>query len=82
MSRSHEPGERPEPTEERDTPVSAHVDATGSAILASLLTGPAVFGGLAWLLAQWTGFPLLLPVGMLVGMGLSLYVIWLRYGKH
>ncbi len=53
----------------------------GSTILAYLLTGPALFGGLAWLLSEWTGVTFFLPIGILVGMALSLYIIWLRYGK-
>ena len=60
---------------------SAQADAMGSTILAYLLTGPALFGGLAWLLSEWTGVTFFLPIGILVGMALSLYIIWLRYGK-
>lgn len=56
-------------------------DAMGSTIIAYLLSGPALFGGLGWLLAQWLGTTFFLPVGILLGMALSLYVIWLRYGR-
>ena len=70
---SVEPGSGPSP--------SAQADAMGSTILAYLLTGPALFGGLAWLLTEWTGATFFLPIGIMVGMALSLYIIWLRYGK-
>ena len=47
------------------------VDAVDSA-------GVALLG---WLADRWLGTGFLLPVGMLAGMALSLYVVWLRYGK-
>lgn len=56
-------------------------DAMGSTIIAYLLSGPALFGGLGWLLSQWLGTTFFTPVGILLGMALSLYVIWLRYGR-
>jgi F0F1-type ATP synthase assembly protein I len=49
---------------------------------AYLLTGPLVYGGLGWLLDSWFGTEFLLPVGIVGGMGLSLYLIWFRYGTH
>jgi F0F1-type ATP synthase assembly protein I len=49
---------------------------------AYLLTGPLVYGGLGWLLDNWFGTEFLLPVGIVGGMGLSLYLIWFRYGTH
>lgn len=53
--------------------------ATG--VLAYLIGGPVTFGGLGWLLDAWweTGFAV--PVGLVVGMGLSLWVVLLRYGS-
>lgn len=56
-------------------------DAMGSTIIAYLVTGPALFGGLGWLVDRWLGTPFFVPVGILSGMALSLYVIWLRYGR-
>jgi hypothetical protein len=53
----------------------------GSTIIAYLLTGPALFGGVGWLLDRWLGTALFVPVGILSGMALSIYVIWLRYGR-
>lgn len=50
-------------------------------VIGYLLGGPLAFGGLGllgdWLLDTW----FLLPVGAVLGMGLSLYTIWLRYGR-
>jgi hypothetical protein len=49
---------------------------------AYLLTGPFTFGGIGWLIDRWAGTGWLLPVGIVGGMALSLYLIWFRYGTH
>lgn len=56
-------------------------DAMGATIIAYLITGPMVFGGLGWLLATWLDLRFFIPVGVLIGMTLSIYTIWLRYGR-
>lgn len=55
-------------------------DTTGSTITAYLISGPALFGGIGWAFSYWLGtlFPVVL--GLLIGMGLAIYVIWVRYG--
>lgn len=55
-------------------------DQTSASVIAYLITGPAVFGGLGLLLDGWLGTGFLVVLGLLGGMALSLYVIWLRYG--
>lgn len=55
-------------------------DAMGSTVLAHLITGPVLFGGLGWLLDRWLGITVFVAIGIILGMGLSLYIIWLRYG--
>lgn len=59
---------------------TARADAMGSTVLAYLITGPLLFGGLGWLADRWLGVTLFIAVGIIGGMGLSLYTIWLRYG--
>ncbi len=49
---------------------------------AYLLSGPLVYGGLGWLVDRWLGTGFLLPVGLVAGMALSLYLIWFRYRTH
>jgi hypothetical protein len=49
---------------------------------AYLLAGPLLYGGIGLLLDRWWGTSFLLPVGIVAGMGLSLYLIWFRYGTH
>lgn len=60
---------------------AAQADALGATVLAYLITGPILFGGIGWLLDRWMGTSLLVAVGALAGMALSLYTIWLRYGS-
>lgn len=57
-------------------------DQTSANVLAYLISGPATFAGLGWLLDQWLGTGFLVLIGMLGGMAMSLYVIWLRYGTQ
>ncbi|MFC7489527.1 MULTISPECIES: hypothetical protein [unclassified Knoellia] len=59
---------------------TARADALGATVIAYLLTGPAVFGAIGWGLDQLLGTGFILVIGILAGMALSLYVIWLRYG--
>ncbi|MGA8048025.1 MAG: AtpZ/AtpI family protein [Dermatophilaceae bacterium] len=60
---------------------SFQADAMGATMIAYLVTGPALFGGLGWLLDRLLGLGVFTPIGVLTGMALSLYTIWLRYGR-
>lgn len=53
----------------------------GTGVLAYLLAGPLTFGGIGWALDWWLDTTFLLPVGVVLGMTLAMYTIWLRYGK-
>ena len=50
--------------------------------LAYVLAGPLTFGSVGWGLDQLLGTSFLLPLGILAGMALSLYVVWVRYGSQ
>jgi hypothetical protein len=42
----------------------------------------AVYGGIGWLVGRWTGYSaVLFPVGLLVGLGLTLALVIFRYGR-
>ncbi|KGN39321.1 membrane protein [Knoellia subterranea KCTC 19937] len=48
--------------------------------MAYLITGPAVFGAIGFGLDKLLGTGFIVVLGILAGMALSLYTIWLRYG--
>jgi ATP synthase protein I len=51
-------------------------------IFGYLLSGLLFWGGVGWGLDRWLGTSYLLLVGLLVGMGASLYLVWLRFGRE
>jgi ATP synthase protein I len=51
-------------------------------IFGYLLSGLLFWGGVGWGLDSWLGTSYLLLVGLLVGMGASLYLVWLRFGRE
>lgn len=56
-------------------------DRMASDVTAYLISGPALFGFLGWLLGGQIGAQrLLILLGILLGMTLSMYLVWLRYG--
>jgi F0F1-type ATP synthase assembly protein I len=53
---------------------------TGWTVFSYLLAGMAAYGGIGWLIGRTVHVPLLFPVGMLVGLGISIGFIIYRYG--
>ena len=51
-------------------------------VVSYLITGPVMFGGIGMGLDHWLGTSWLVAVGILGGMALSLYVVWVRYGTQ
>jgi hypothetical protein len=51
-------------------------------VVSYLITGPVMFGALGWGLDTWLGTSWLVPVGIVGGMALSLYLVWFRYGTQ
>lgn len=56
-------------------------DRLGATVTAYLVTGPVLYAALGGLADRWLGTGFLLPVGLMAGMALSMYIVWLRYGK-
>lgn len=54
--------------------------AKGMSILSYLVGGIIFYGGLGFLGAQLLGLTFLIPVGIFIGVGLSSYLIIVRYG--
>jgi F0F1-type ATP synthase assembly protein I len=53
---------------------------TGWAVIGTMISGMAVWGGAGWLLDRWLGIPVLFPVGIILGMAVSIYVVVVKYG--
>jgi F0F1-type ATP synthase assembly protein I len=53
---------------------------TGWAIVGTMLSGMAVWGGAGWLLDRWLDTRVFAPVGILLGMAAAIYVVVVRYG--
>jgi len=64
----------------KPSPGSKGVDQ-GWAVLSTLISGFAVFGGIGWLLDQWWGTRLMTPLGLLVGMSLGIYAVVMQFGR-
>lgn len=67
-SQGHGQGQEPAPPQESD----------GWRILSYMLGGMILYGGLGWLVSRWTGIAVLFPVGMILGLGLSIAMIVFR----
>jgi len=45
-----------------------------------MLSGMAVWGGAGWLLDRWLDIKVFLPVGILLGMAVAIYLVVVKYG--
>ena len=54
---------------------------TGYTIFSYLIAGMLAYGGIGWLIGHFTHVSLLFPIGMLVGLAISLGWIIYRYGR-
>jgi F0F1-type ATP synthase assembly protein I len=55
--------------------------STGWAVFSYLIAGMAAYGGIGWLIGRAVHAAILFPLGMLVGLGISLGYIIYRYGR-
>jgi ATP synthase protein I len=56
-------------------------ESDGWQILSYMLGGMILYGGVGWLVARWTGIALLFPLGMILGIGLSVALIIFRFTR-
>jgi ATP synthase protein I len=54
---------------------------TGWTVTSYLLAGMAAYGGIGWLIGRAVHVALLFPLGMLVGLGISLGYVIYRFGR-
>jgi len=50
-------------------------------IVGYLLSGLIIWGGIGWGFDQWLGTNYFLLIGLLLGAGASIYLVWLRFGR-
>ena len=53
----------------------------GWKIFSSMIAGMVLYGGIGWLVGHWTGISILFPVGMIIGIVLSILMIIFRYTR-
>jgi len=67
-------GPRPDPPPVRE--------GTGWAVVSYLIGGMLLYGGIGWLAGRWTHIAALFPIGLLLGIGLSLALIIFRFTRQ
>ncbi|ANS78651.1 hypothetical protein SGUI_1255 [Serinicoccus hydrothermalis] len=70
------------PRDDRDEGGQSPETSMGTSVISYLLAGPILFGGIALLVGRWIGQDWVVAVGILAGMALSIYIIWVRYGTQ
>jgi F0F1-type ATP synthase assembly protein I len=57
--------------------------STGLAISATMLAGPAVWGGIGYLIDSLAGTgKVFMAIGMIVGAAGAAYIVYLKYGRQ
>jgi F0F1-type ATP synthase assembly protein I len=72
---------RQEPETEPERPSRPAREADGWQILSYMLGGMILYGGIGWLISHWTGIAVLFPLGMILGVGLSVAMIIFRFTR-
>ena len=62
--------------------VGATNRGTGSEVASYLIAGLLAYGGIGWVVAHFTHIELFLPIGMVVGVALSLGWVVYKYGRQ
>jgi ATP synthase protein I len=65
-----------------DGPHGPHGLGVGWSVFSYLIAGMVAYGGIGWLVGRAVHVAALFPVGMLVGLGISLSYIIYRYGRQ
>lgn len=76
---SHEHEAKREPTVQAAADTAPSGDPAN--VIAYLLAGPLTFGGIGWALDHWLSTSFFIVVGLLAGLAMAFYIIWIRYGK-
>ncbi|MGH3300636.1 MAG: hypothetical protein ACRDOK_02950 [Streptosporangiaceae bacterium] len=65
------------PAPEQPTPNAGD----GWRVFSSMIAGMVFYGGIGWLIGHWTGISILFPLGMILGIVLSIVMIIFRYTR-
>jgi ATP synthase protein I len=68
---------RGQPTPEQPS----HSADEGWRVFSYMITGMVFYGGLGWLIGHWTGISILFPLGMILGIVLSIVLVIFRYAR-
>jgi len=72
---------RQEPQLEPEQPSRPARESDGWQILSYMLGGMILYGGIGWLISHFTGIAILFPIGMILGVGLSVAMIIFRFTR-
>ncbi|MEY3257311.1 MAG: hypothetical protein RIS01_83 [Actinomycetota bacterium] len=50
-------------------------------IVGYLISGLLIWGGIGWGVDQWLNTTYFILIGLLLGAGASIYLVWLRFGR-
>ncbi len=53
----------------------------GWRVFSSMIAGMVLYGGLGWLIGHWTGISILFPLGMILGIALSVLMVIFRFTR-
>ena len=74
----------PEPSDDDPSSKSfarkGEADAYGA--LSLIISGVLVWGGAGFLVSEWLDQRVFVMLGLLLGMGAGLYLVWFRYGRQ
>ena len=76
------PSDQPDGPDEAQRAADRRDNEMYTKVVGYLLAGPLLYGGIGWALDRGLGTAFLLPVGIVGGVALSLYLIWFRYGSR
>jgi ATP synthase protein I len=71
----------PEQQTEEPQPQRPARESDGWQILSYMLGGMILYGGIGWLVSHFTGIAILFPLGMILGIGLSVAMIIFRFTR-
>jgi ATP synthase protein I len=79
--RSYRRPGRPVPGSGQGGPADQVSMGTGWTVFSYLISGMLAYGGIGWVIGHYTHISLLFPIGMLVGLTISVGWIIYRYGR-